>query len=41
MAPSISKNPMEIMRKENMIFKKFDIKKIKIEKNKQTLKKWM
>ncbi|MBU0761486.1 MAG: DUF91 domain-containing protein, partial [Candidatus Altiarchaeota archaeon] len=41
MAPSIAKNPMELMKKEKMTYKKFEVKKVKIEKNTETLKRWI
>ncbi len=41
MAPSIAKNPMELMKKEGMTYKKFDVRSIRLDKKRHTLDRWM
>lgn len=41
MAPSIAKNPLELMKKEGMTYRKFDVGKIRVERVRDTLSKWM
>ncbi len=41
MAPSISKNPEQLMKKEGMLYKKFNIHKLEIKKKNNTLDKWI
>jgi len=41
MAPSCSKNPLEILKKEGMEFKKFNLKKIKLPEPGSNLNQWL
>ncbi|MBD3387351.1 MAG: DUF91 domain-containing protein [Candidatus Altiarchaeales archaeon] len=41
MAPGIAKNPHTLLKKEGMEFKKFNVHKLEIKKEKNTLEKWM
>jgi endonuclease len=41
MAPSISKNPQNLMKKEGLIFKKFNVHRLEIRKQKHTLDNWL
>jgi endonuclease len=41
MAPSISKNPLNLVKKEGLIFKKFNVHKLEIKKEKHTLENWL
>ncbi len=41
MAPSVSKNPFELLEKEGMDFKKFNLSKIRLPDPEKSLEKWM
>ena len=41
MAPSIAKNPLELIKKEGLIFTRFNVKKLKIEPVNHTLDDWI
>jgi endonuclease len=41
MAPSIAKNPLNLMKKEGLTFKKFNVHKLEIRKQRHTLENWL
>jgi hypothetical protein len=41
MAPGVAKNPMNLLKKEGLSFKKFNVHSLEIKKEKNTLEKWL
>lgn len=41
MAPSATPNALALLRRENILFKKFDVRKVKTSRRKNTLHKWI
>jgi len=41
MAPSVAKNPLSLMKKEGLTYKKFNVHKLKIETSRHTLHNWL
>jgi endonuclease len=41
MAPGVAANPLALLRKEGMEFRKFNVHKLNIDKKKQTLDRWL
>jgi RecB family endonuclease NucS len=41
MAPGVAANPLAFMKKEGMVFRKFNVHKLNLDKKKQTLDRWL
>ncbi len=41
MAPGVAANPMNLLKKEGMLYRKFNVRKLKIRRSKNTLDRWL